>query len=279
MLLRPLPAVPPSSLPPDYQVTQAIARVQSYLREAVLKPMVTESRQQLENSLTTREEFVKKGFDYQEAELLQSRVKLSEQTRLGDRAAARKLEEIKRQQHELKAREERLLSTIRREPQLIDFGEVMLLSHALVLPSRDPEDKLRHDQEVEHIAMQVARVYEEKSFDAKVEDVSTPALALQAGLSQSPGFDLLSHRPNGERLSIEVKGRRAVGDIELTENEWARAANLRQNYWLYVVYDCATGQPRLLRVQDPFQKLIVKAKGGVIIDEASVFEVAQEGLK
>jgi len=275
MLLRPLPSVPPSALPPDYQVTQAIARVQNYLREAVLKPMVAERRQQLENSLTTREEFVKKGFDYQEAELLQSRVKLSEQARQGDRAAVRRLEEIKRQQHELKAREDRLLSTIRREPQLIDFGEVMLLSHVLVLPSRDPEDKLRHDQEVERIAMQVARAFEE-SFGARVEDVSTPQLAIQAGLSQSPGFDLLSHRPSKERRSIEVKGRRSVGDIELTENEWARAANLRQDYWLYVVYDCATGQPRLLRVQDPFQKLIVKAKGGVIIDEASVFEVAEE---
>ena len=96
MLLRPLPSVPPSALPPDYQVKKAISRVQTYLREAVLKPMVAERRQQIESSLVTREEFVKKGFDYQEAELLQSRVKLSEQTRQGDRAAIRKLEEIKR---------------------------------------------------------------------------------------------------------------------------------------------------------------------------------------
>ena len=73
-----------------------------------------------------------------------------------------------------------------------------------------------------------------------------------------------------------MKGRRAVGDIELTENEWARAANLRQDYWLYVVYDCATANPRPLRVQDPFAKLLVRAKGGVIIGEASVFEAAEE---
>lgn len=32
-----------------------------------------------------------------------------------------------------------------------------------------------------------------------------------------------------------VKGRRAVGDIELIENEWAKAANLRDQYWLDVV--------------------------------------------
>ena len=275
MILRPLSAVPPAALPPDYQVTQALSRAQSYLREAVSQPIVSEHRRQLEDSMAVREDFVKKGFDYQEAGLLQSRVKLSDQVRLGDQAARRKLEEIKRQQQELTTREERVLSTIRREPELIEVGEVTFLAHTLVLPSRDPEDKLRHDQEVERVAMQVAIAYEE-SHGAKVEDVSTPQFAGQAGLSQSPGFDLLSRRPDGERRSIEVKGRRAVGDIELTENEWARAANLRQDYWLYVVYDCATGQPRLLRVQDPFQKLIVKAKGGVIIDEASVFEVAEE---
>jgi hypothetical protein len=86
----------------------------------------------------------------------------------------------------------------------------------------------------------------------------------------------LSTRPDGTRRCIEVKGRRAVGDIELTENEWAKSANIRQNYWLYVVYDCITVQPKLHRVQDPFQKLIVKAKGGVIVDEASVFEASEE---
>ncbi|MBI2957685.1 MAG: DUF3883 domain-containing protein, partial [Chloroflexi bacterium] len=68
----------------------------------------------------------------------------------------------------------------------------------------------------------------------------------------------------------------AVGDIELKENEWAKAANLRDQYWLYVVYDCAAAHPRLVRVQDPFAKLLVRAKGEVIIGEASIFEAAEE---
>ncbi|MBW1953897.1 MAG: DUF3883 domain-containing protein, partial [Deltaproteobacteria bacterium] len=36
--------------------------------------------------------------------------------------------------------------------------------------------------------------------------------------------------------------------MEISENEWARACNLREDYWLYVVYDCASPNPRLLRI-------------------------------
>jgi hypothetical protein len=34
--------------------------------------------------------------------------------------------------------------------------------------------------------------------------------------------------------------------------------------------------PRLLRIQDPFLKLIVQARGGVIVDEQAVFQAAEE---
>ena len=49
---------------------------------------------------------------------------------------------------------------------------------------------------------------------------------------------------------------------------------LREQYWLYVVYDCGTSNPRLLRINDPFYKLVATAKGGVIIDEAEVMKAA-----
>ncbi|MBI2200497.1 MAG: DUF3883 domain-containing protein [Armatimonadetes bacterium] len=123
--------------------------------------------------------------------------------------------------------------------------------------------------------MQVAWAYEE-ALGAQVYDVSTPEKAQLAGLDQWPGFDLLSRRPSGDQRCIEVKGRRAVGDVELKDNEWAKSANLREQYWLYVVYDCASAYPRLLRVADPFATLLVRAKGGVVIAESSVFEAAEE---
>src|SRR5271157_2823883 len=96
-----------------------------------------------------------------------------------------------------------------------------------------------------------------------------------AGLTDNPGFDLLSlHAVHGQR-GIEVKGRAGIGDVELTENEWAKACNERERYWLYVVVDCATPHPRLLRVRDPFGKLLVKARGSVRIDNAAIFQAAE----
>jgi hypothetical protein len=80
-----------------------------------------------------------------------------------------------------------------------------------------------------------------------------------------------------EERAIEVKGRACVGEIELTENEWSRACNLRDRYWLYVIFDCGTPNPRLFRVQDPFYSLIATAKGGVIIDEGEVLRAAEGG--
>jgi hypothetical protein len=55
-----------------------------------------------------------------------------------------------------------------------------------------------------------------------------------------------------------------------------KACNLRERYWLYVVYDCATPAPRLLRVPDLFANLIVRAKGSVVVGGERVFAVAEE---
>jgi hypothetical protein len=98
-------------------------------------------------------------------------------------------------------------------------------------------------------------------------------LARAAGLGDCPGFDLLSRQPDGSERGVKVKGRAAVGDVELTENEWAKACNLRARYWLYVVYDCAS--PRLLRIRDPFKRLVATPKGGVVIGQAAVFAAAE----
>jgi len=50
------------------------------------------------------------------------------------------------------------------------------------------------------------------------------------------------------------------------------ACNMRQDYWLYAVYNCATSNPRLARVQDPFGNLLAKAKGSVLVSHAQITE-------
>jgi hypothetical protein len=228
----------------------------------------------LVKELPTKRQAVLTGYDFLEAELASQRARFTEKARAGDARAKGELTEIRQRQLTLAERRATAVSVLEREPDLVGPGEVTFIAHALVAPSSDPEDRRRHDAAVEAVAVRVAVAYEEAT-GAVVRDVSTASLALAAGLGERPGFDLLSNRSDGEQLGIEVKGRAAIGDIELTENEWAQACNLRERYWLYVVFDCASAHPRLLRIQDPFARLLVHAKGGVVIDEQAVFAAAE----
>jgi hypothetical protein len=236
--------------------------------------MADEHRQRLLRDLPEREGFLRRGYDYQDAELAAARSRLSEKARGGDAHAKGEITKIKERQRRLLERREGALQVLRHKPDLIRAGETTFLAHALVVPSIEPEDRRRHDTEIEAIAVKVAWAYEE-AIGAKVQDVSTPERARAAGLTDHPGFDLLAQHPDRDDRAIEVKGRARAGDVELSENEWAKACNLRERYWLYVVFDCASPHPRLLRVQDPFLKLIVRAKGSVTIDEGEIFQAAE----
>jgi hypothetical protein len=102
---------------------------------------------------------------------------------------------------------------------------------------------MRRSDEVEQAAMDYAMAYEQqRGWD--VEDVHT----------EGRGYDLLSHGPNGQVRYIEVKGRAATGAVELSANEWLKAEQLGEDYWLYVVTD-ATRSPSLHPVQDPAHRL------------------------
>jgi SNF2 family DNA or RNA helicase len=246
-------------------------QAEAFTVERVARDMATQRRQGLLATLPERERFIQRGFDYQEAELATARLKLSEKARSGNAAAAKALADIKEQQRSIAERRRLALATLRREPELVAPGGVTFLAHALVVPSTDPEDRKRHDAEVERIAIDLARAFEEAA-GATVKDVSTPPLARAAGLTDNPGFDLLAIYQSGERRAIEVKGRAGTGDVEVSSNEWARAANLRGGYWLYAVYDCATPAPRLVRVRDPFGTLLAKAKGSVLISPRQILD-------
>jgi len=250
-------------------------RARAFALANIAETLAENHRQQLRESLPERQDFIERGFAYQVADLADARRRWTEKASAGDARAKGELTRIKTRQQALKTRKAESLAVINREPELIAPGNVLFLAHAFVIPSNDPVDKMRYDADVEAIAIQKARAFEE-TLGAAVRDVSTPERALAAGLGEWPGFDLLSHRPSGEELAIEVKGRAAIGDVELSENEWIRACNHRERYWLYVVYDCAKSFPMLRRVRDPFGKLIVKTKERVVIDEHAIFAAAEE---
>ena len=103
-----------------------------------------------------------------------------------------------------------------------------------------------HDDEIEKIAIQKVIEFEEaRGWNViSVEE-------------ENRGFDLISRKPHPEDPQtaievrfIEVKGRSSVGEIALTSNEYKTAERLKKDYWLYVVYDCAT-TPKTHPIQDP----------------------------
>lgn len=123
------------------------------------------------------------------------------------------------------------------------IGQAWILPH----PERRSPDMLGmvNDPEIERIAIEVAKQYEQ-SRGWQVTSVE----------SENRGFDLISQRqhpddPNSVEFKyIEVKGRAGIGEISVTTNEFKTAERLQDDYWLYVVYHCAT-RPEIHRVQNP----------------------------
>jgi hypothetical protein len=127
---------------------------------------------------------------------------------------------------------------------IVPKGRAWVLPH----PDRYAPDiaPMVSNAEIERIAVDAVIAYEEAQ-GWQVESVE----------SENRGFDLISRKYHAEDPKtaiavkfIEVKGRSQVGRVALTDNEYRKANLLQQDYWLYVVFNCAT-QPEVHPIQDP----------------------------
>ena len=112
-----------------------------------------------------------------------------------------------------------------------------------VRPAADADAAMKTAPEIERIGMEEATRYEEEQGNT-VEDVSAENL----------GFDLRSTTSDGAVRCIEVKARAGRAPVVLTRNEWHKARQLKDAYYLYVVFDAAT-EPELHRIQNPAARL------------------------
>lgn len=113
---------------------------------------------------------------------------------------------------------------------------------------------MRNDPEVEAFAMQYVMDYE-RQRGWTPEDVSKN--------HDGSGFDIRSVGPVDPATGIapvrriEVKGRtQQEMEVSLTVNEWRKAQQLGNSYWLYVVWGCKTANPELLKIPNPARRLI-----------------------
>jgi Domain of unknown function (DUF3883) len=76
---------------------------------------------------------------------------------------------------------------------------------------------------------------------------------------------------------IEVKGRSQLQQqVSLTVNEWLKAQQLGDSYWLYVVWGCKTDNPQLLMIPNPAKALAGDAKE---IKQVTRYIVGAEALQ
>ena len=265
---------------------------------AVLEELVDDLRAQREAETPERRRLAAVGFDLRAAEFASRRRKLARaaaqlpaelgRASLGmQEPGAEEIAAVKHLQKQLTIDRQAALQRIDDEALRVVPGGYRFLLHALVVRPEDVagvEDVERFDEAVEEIAVRIVADWE-STRGARVQDVSKPALARAAGLPDWPGFDLLSTLPNGGRRCIEVKGRAGRTGVRVESNEWAQACKLGDGYWLYAVLDCATPVPELLRVQDPFRKLLASERVksafdvpvGSLIEAAEAEEAKQEG--
>jgi hypothetical protein len=114
------------------------------------------------------------------------------------------------------------------------------------------------DPEIEKITVQAVIAYE-----------AARGWQVQSVEQENRGFDLISRKPHPEDPQtaievrfIEVKGRAYVDEVALTTNEYKTAERLKHDYWLYVVFNCAT-EPEVHLIQDPVRlgwKAVVKVE-------------------
>ena len=279
LLMRGADDVAPGSVPLARVARGLMERAEEWLKKVALR-MVAEHRALIEDTLPERRRWIARGYDHKTAELMARRRNVHDAMRRGDVGAQAELAAVREEQGRLVAEKRRGLALLEAEPSLIESGEMVMIAHALVVPTDDPEVRERYDADVEAIAIDLTRAHEEAA-GAVVHDVSRPVLSRAQGLGDWPGFDMLSLRPAdahglAEDRAIEVKGRAGSGAVEVSENEWAVACTQRDRYWLYVVFDCATPRPRLVKVRNPFGRLLAKAKGSVVIAASEILSASMD---
>jgi superfamily II DNA or RNA helicase len=150
---------------------------------------------------------------------------------------------------ELNSRLEHRHAELEKERQCM-IGDIQHIGRAWVLPHPERTSPkiapMVRDDEIERIAVEHV-IAHERARGWQVESVE----------QDNRGFDLISRKPHPEDPNtaievrfIEAKGRAGVGEIALSSNEFRTAERLKKDYWLYVVFDCAT-TPKLHVVNNP----------------------------
>lgn len=262
------PLAEPMPLPEPYQQSlTGTAQVIEWSLDHILDPYLDalQTRRQAETRIIR--DYLRRSFDVL---IARSQGKLMEYEQKAARGTdmSLSLQEERRHLDDLRRRQTTRLAETERAT-VLSLGAPEIIGVAAIVPKQTFEvwetskvsgSEMRRSDEVEQAAMEFSMNYE-RQRGWTVEDVHT----------EGRGYDLLSRSPGGDVRYIEVKGRAATGAVELSANEWLKAEQLGQDYWLYVVTD-ALRSPSLYPVQNPAHRL-----GEEEVVPQVRYRVAQEG--
>jgi hypothetical protein len=101
LLLKGGQGLPPIAQRLALQAEKLLDQAEAFIVERVSRQLAMERRKALLDSLPEREQFIRRSYDFQEAELAAARARQSEKARAGNTAAAKALREIKDRQDSL----------------------------------------------------------------------------------------------------------------------------------------------------------------------------------
>lgn len=144
---------------------------------------------------------------------------------------------------------------------IVRNGPINHIASFLALPAENlPEfsnfiESKDEKEKSEKAATKIVMEYE-KQRNWEPEDVSSLKLGFDIR-SLSPADSATGYR---EVRRIEIKGRKKRQPIRLTANEWLKARQLKDTYWLYVVWNPTKPGYEMIMIQDPADKLEYTAK-------------------
>jgi superfamily II DNA or RNA helicase len=219
--------------------------------QTITLPQYEDTRTHIEKDAARRREYLDTAFTQVMVDLQVQIGELQAQLLRGDNRVQDKIQQKQARINELIRKKQERLAALDlmsqlapKAPEVLGCAYVMPLSQQEYLGNFG----MSRDDEVEAIAMDVAKVYE-RNQGWTPHDVS----------ANNEGYDIRSVSPEGLKRYIEVKGRSQTGGIMLSENEMNRLGQLGDAAWLYIVVNCRQ-KPELYRIQNPAKRLIFELK-------------------
>src|SRR6266849_4685014 len=255
-----LPAHPAA---PENLVPEDAASAADFLKSTYQTERRTQCQQERQQFVQVCRDYLQKSFDAR-VRAAQDRVMnlRAREIREPDVAIARQraendLADLTRTRIERLAGLERLT--------LAKHGPVRHVATALVLPStRSVEEQI--GVALDDLDPEVRRKCEIAAEDVVIAYESARGFECERVGHMKIGFDVRSLGPADPQTGyrdpvagirrIEVKGRRRGQPVRLTTNEWYKATQLADSYWLYVVWGPLDNpDPEPLRIQNPAKNL------------------------